>query len=198
MSKNELAILGLLSEGEKYGYQIHQEISERHMDVWAKISISSIYNTLNKLKEMKMVETRKLKVGNTPERRIYRITPGGKNMLDRLVESYLDTRDMGDYPFGLGVAFIYSLPRGRAVELIGKRVARLELELETFEEKMGLHERNIPINWFLLIKNGRNHIESELLWCRELLHEMKKTESWKIFCTGQGETREGGEAHEPL
>lgn len=179
MAKNELAILGLLREGEKYGYQIHQQISERNMDIWAKISISSIYNTLNKLREKGMVEARKLKVGKTPERSIYHITTSGEQMLAKLVEGYLATRDMGEYPFGLGVAFISSIPKQKVIELIEKRISRLERELVDFEDRINAQSPSTTLNWYLLMKNGRNHMEIELEWCRELLAEIKKVDSWR-------------------
>jgi len=193
MSKNDLAILGLLDEGEKYGYQIHQQITERNMDIWAKISISSIYNTLNMLRERGMVETRKLKVGKTPERNIYRITRLGEQMLTKLVESFLGTCEMGEYPFGLGLAFISSLPRQTAEGIIKQRISRLEEELTYLTERMSTLRDQIPLNWYLLNKNGCNHIESELKWCRELLREIKQVGSWEAFCSPR---TEGGADHE--
>lgn len=76
MPKNELAILGLQSEGEKHGCQIHQEIRERNMDTWARISVSSIYNTLTELKERGMVSAKRMRIGSTPERRGTSPAPG--------------------------------------------------------------------------------------------------------------------------
>jgi DNA-binding PadR family transcriptional regulator len=195
MSKNELAILGLLKEGEKYGYQIHQQVSERNMDIWAKISISSIYNTLNNLRDRGMIKARRLKVGKTPERSMYEITSTGERVLSGLVEGYLDTRDMGEYPFGLGVAFISSLPEQTAVGLIQKRILRLQDELYSLTEKMNGLKGQIPMNWFLLIKNGCNHIESELRWCRELLSEIENAGNWGEFCASEGTGGENDEAY---
>jgi DNA-binding PadR family transcriptional regulator len=179
MGKNELAILGLLSEGEKYGYQIHQQISERSMDVWAKISISSIYNTLNKLGDQGMVSARKMKVGKTPERHIYRITPAGERMLADLVEKFMAKRGMGEYPFGLGVAFMYALSKERVQALLSGRIDRLGAELRAFDERIRAAADPMPPHWALLYRNGRNHIQTELEWCRGLLEQLEVLDGWR-------------------
>ncbi len=179
MGKNELAILGLLSEGEKYGYQIHQQIADRRMDVWAKISISSIYNTLNKLGDRGMVSARKMKVGKTPERNIYRITPEGKRMLADLVEKFMAKRGMGEYPFGLGVAFMYALPKERARRLLSERIDRLGKELGSFDEHLRERKDSMPLHWAFLYRNGRRHVETELEWCRGLLEKISALEGWE-------------------
>ena len=77
MSKNEIAILGLLAEGPKHGYQIHQDIKRREMDWWAKIKLASIYTTLTRLEEQALIKSEKEKVGNTPERTVYSRRPPG-------------------------------------------------------------------------------------------------------------------------
>ena len=66
MSKTALAILGLLSEQPMHGYEIKQTVKDRWMDMWALISLPSIYNTLNRLAEQKYINASKEKIGKTP------------------------------------------------------------------------------------------------------------------------------------
>ncbi len=49
LTNTELAVLGLLAERPKHGYQIEQEIALRGMRDWTEIGFSSIYYVLNKL-----------------------------------------------------------------------------------------------------------------------------------------------------
>ena len=56
MTKNELVVLGLLSEKPMYGYQLYQEIERREMEHWAQVNLASIYNTLNRLQKDKLIE----------------------------------------------------------------------------------------------------------------------------------------------
>ncbi len=73
MSKTALAILGLLSEQPMHWYEIKQTVKDRWMDMWALISLPSIYNTLNRLAEQKYINASKEKIGKTPERNVFTI-----------------------------------------------------------------------------------------------------------------------------
>lgn len=59
MNNKELALLGLLAEGPKYGYQLEENIAARGMRAWTEIGFSSIYHLLNKLAEQEWVLDRK-------------------------------------------------------------------------------------------------------------------------------------------
>ena len=51
MTNTELAILGLIAEQPRHGYQIEQVIEERGMRNWTEIGFSSIYYLLKKLEK---------------------------------------------------------------------------------------------------------------------------------------------------
>lgn len=74
------AVLGLLSEGPKYGHQLRQEFEERTGDVWP-LNVGQVYTTLQRLERDGLAES-----DNTSEespRRTFRITPDGSKELDR-------------------------------------------------------------------------------------------------------------------
>ena len=50
-SNAELAILSLIAEEPRHGYQIEQLISERNMRTWTEIGFSSIYRLLKKFEK---------------------------------------------------------------------------------------------------------------------------------------------------
>ena len=50
------ALLGLLSEGPKYGHQLRQEFEARTGDVWA-LNVGQVYTTLQRLERDGMVES---------------------------------------------------------------------------------------------------------------------------------------------
>ncbi|MDT4951314.1 MAG: hypothetical protein QOJ37_3909, partial [Pseudonocardiales bacterium] len=69
----ELALLGLLAEQSRHGYQLEAVIAERGVREWTSLAFSSIYYQLNKL------ESRGLVASERPEatakgRRIYSLT----------------------------------------------------------------------------------------------------------------------------
>src|SRR5215831_13787561 len=72
-----LALLSLLSEGPKHGYQLMKEISERSGGIY-RASAGSIYPTLQQLEDEGLIEA-------TQEngRRVYRLTAAGREELAR-------------------------------------------------------------------------------------------------------------------
>jgi DNA-binding PadR family transcriptional regulator len=57
LTNTELAILGLVAERPKHGYQIEQDIAGRGMREWTEIGFSSIYYVLNKLEAAGWLES---------------------------------------------------------------------------------------------------------------------------------------------
>lgn len=57
LTNTELAILGLVAERPKHGYQVEQDIAERGMRAWTEIGFSSIYYVLNKLEAAGWLES---------------------------------------------------------------------------------------------------------------------------------------------
>jgi len=76
-----LALLSLLAEGPKHGYQLMKEMQERSGGMY-RASAGSVYPTLQQLEDEGMVEA-EMQSG----RRVYRLTDEGRKELDRDPES---------------------------------------------------------------------------------------------------------------
>ena len=72
-----LAILSLLSEGPKHGYQLMKEISERSNGVY-KASAGSIYPTLQQLEDEGLIEATQ-----QSGRRVFSLTAAGREELEK-------------------------------------------------------------------------------------------------------------------
>jgi DNA-binding PadR family transcriptional regulator len=72
-----LAILSLLSEGPKHGYQVMKEISERSGGIY-KASAGSVYPTLQQLEDEGLIEA-----SQQNGRRVFSLTAAGKDELDK-------------------------------------------------------------------------------------------------------------------
>lgn len=83
----EMLILHLLSEKEMYGYQLTQEISKRSKGTF-QITEGSMYPTLYRLIEKKMISDRLQLVGRRRRRVYYRLEEKGKEYLDDLKSEY--------------------------------------------------------------------------------------------------------------
>jgi DNA-binding PadR family transcriptional regulator len=71
-----LAILSLLSEGPKHGYQLMKEMEERSGGVY-KASAGSVYPTLQQLEDEGLIES-----GQQNGKRVYRLTEAGRKELE--------------------------------------------------------------------------------------------------------------------
>ena len=84
----ELMILTLLSQEDMYGYQLSQELS-RQSDGLYTLQESSMYPTLYRLVEKKLISDRQEKVGKRRVRVYYHLEEAGKKHLEEIRKEYL-------------------------------------------------------------------------------------------------------------
>jgi len=139
------ALLGLLSEGPKYGHQLRQEFETRTGDVWA-LNVGQVYTTLQRLERDALVES-----DDEPalgSQKGYRITDAGREELDEwlrtppdltspprdeLVIKVLIARDLP----GVDVRHLLKVHRRYLVELM-QQWARLKEEEAEFAPALAL------------------------------------------------------------
>lgn len=85
-----LAILQLLSEGERYGYEIVAELKDRTRGALA-LAEGNVYPALHALEaEGHITSYWKEVEPGVPPRKYYRLTPRGKELHQRLVQEWKD------------------------------------------------------------------------------------------------------------
>lgn len=77
MTPSELALLGLLVERPRHGYELEEVIVARGMREWTEIGFSSIYYVLRKLGERGLVTQRAEAPARGKPRKVYVPTPAG-------------------------------------------------------------------------------------------------------------------------
>lgn len=83
----ELLILTLLQDQDMYGYQLAQELASRSNGLYS-LQESSMYPTLYRLVEKKLVSDRQEKVGKRRMRVYYHLEEAGKVYLNALRKEY--------------------------------------------------------------------------------------------------------------
>ncbi|MBN1384370.1 MAG: PadR family transcriptional regulator [Elusimicrobia bacterium] len=180
MTRNRLAVLGLLREHPRHGYQIDQEIKKRSMDKWANIAIASVYNTLTAYEKKGLVTVKKEKVGNMPERKVYHITSKGIKELAALVEDGLiKIVPHSNVVFLLSVGFITNIPPKKALEALIKRKEQLEAHLAMVNEIYHLHKKFVPFNWFYIIDSCLKRIQTAVNETQYLISKVKTIKAWE-------------------
>ena len=110
MNNKELALLGLLTEGPKYGYQLESNIEARGMREWTEIGFSSIYYLLNKSEERGWILSTLGESSKGPLRILYALTPTGWALLQTELLQRLSNPALNTGEFDLALAFMSILP----------------------------------------------------------------------------------------
>jgi DNA-binding PadR family transcriptional regulator len=184
----EIVVLGLLTESPRYGYEIDTEIKNRGLNHWGKLAISSIYYLLNKLESQGYVTFEYQKEGKYPTRKVYSITPAGREMLEKELFCMLSTQGDPLRPM-IGIAFIHALPKEMALEAL-RRLQQGEVELEEHYKE---HTRDIATRYSFptsraLLKLWGDNIEYMHTWLRKLYRELEAY-PWKQW--GEEAARQG-------
>ena len=101
------ALLGLLSEGPKYGHQLRQEFEAATGDVWP-LNVGQVYTTLQRLERDGLVESDS--ESTEGPQRDYRITGTGREELDRWLRTPPDMTEPPRDELVIKVLVAVSLP----------------------------------------------------------------------------------------
>ena len=96
MTNAELAILSLIAEQPRHGYQIDQVIKERGMREWTEVGFSSIYYLLKKLEGQGLIEGRLWEAERGPARKVFTATSAGESALHAAVLDALSGYNVTD------------------------------------------------------------------------------------------------------
>jgi DNA-binding PadR family transcriptional regulator len=180
MTDAELAVLGLVHERERYGYEIEAVIEERGMREWTAIGFSSIYYTLKKLEREGLVRSRLEEGGRGAARKVYQVTDKGRDQLQAETVARLSELRPSPSPFLLGIANAPGLPLEEVIAA-----------LETYRKELMSRLGRVNTAW---IRQGKGHLpalvealfdystamlRAEDDWVDELLNGLRQTEGKK-------------------
>ncbi|HVP36793.1 MAG TPA: PadR family transcriptional regulator [Terriglobales bacterium] len=174
MTKNELVVLGLLSEEPMYGYQLYQEVEKREMEHWAQVNLASIYNTLNRLQKDKLILGKGERPGKMPERKVYHITSKGRKRLEDLVQMALNEQKMPQDSFVVGVAFLQGLSKEKILDALSEKKEQLRKVVERIEKIYQEECCKMSYNWKFILETGIFHLRASIKNLDELMRLVKR------------------------
>ena len=173
MAKNDLVSLALVYHEPMHAYAINAIIKEMGLEFWAHISPASIYNTFSRLGKKGCVDVTTEKVGNMPERKVYSITPKGKErFLQELKEAFL-SGETGENPFYLAASFAYGIPPDDAIPILEERIKNLEGLRDHVKQEYDDLEKIDGYSGMIITKAGIKHIEIEIDTVKEFIELLK-------------------------
>jgi DNA-binding PadR family transcriptional regulator len=160
----ELAILGLLVERPRHGYEIDQVITERGMREWTDLGFSSIYYVLGRLEKAGLVTANAAPAaGRGPSRRVHTVTPAGLDAWRMATLAALSTPVAVGRPFLLGIAGLAGISSDEATDALSAYAAALEVRRG---ELAARRTAQAPLPWFVdaLFDHGVAMITAEHAW----------------------------------
>jgi len=123
------AILGLLHYSDMHGYRIKGHLERNFGHMWS-INYGQIYPNLKKLEQEGLVAQGEVVQGKgLPDRKLYSITPQGREAFARWLESSPERTLLLRDPFLLRFVFTGFGTKQRALELLDRQVALYEEQL---------------------------------------------------------------------
>ncbi len=164
----EVAVLGVLKEGELHGYELRKRLTALLGHLWP-ISYGSLYPTLKRLERQGAVEVVRPASGARRKRRVYRITSRGETLFRRLLEEGSSSEDLSlRLPF-----FRYLGPEARLGILEQKR-AQLVQKLARFRETLRTMRDRIDAYTLSLLSHGVSVTEHDIRWLDELIAKERR------------------------
>lgn len=171
MKNADLAILGLIVEKPRYGYEIEQVIEERNMRDWTEIGFSSIYHILGRLEKNNYLAARlEASEGRGPARKVYEVTEDGLSAWHQSTLEALSTPVKCDQSFYLGMVGLTAVPREEALQALENYRQKLQERRDQVDGRRqevgegdaffivdamfdyGLHQIDAEIEWIEVFK----------------------------------------------
>jgi DNA-binding PadR family transcriptional regulator len=167
----ELAILGLVVEKPRHGYEIEQVLDERDMREWTAIGFSSIYYQLKRLEKNGWVRSRiDPDTQQGPARKVYEVTPDGFNAWRLAILDVLAAPRPHDDPFQLGLSSLPAVAPGDALAALTARRDTLAGKLAHVRTRRDQSTaQGAPWHVDAMFDRGVTLLEAEIGWLDRLI-----------------------------
>jgi DNA-binding PadR family transcriptional regulator len=174
MTNAELAVLSLVVEAPRHGYDIERLIVERGMREWTDVGFSSIYYLLGKMEKAGLVEAHSEVAADAkgPARKVFAPTRAGFAAWEAASIEALSVPDL-KHPFALGLANLPGLAPAPALDAVREYRRRLDEMLAGARAKRDAQE---PVEWFVgeLFDFSEQTLVSEMVWIDGLIGRLEE------------------------
>jgi DNA-binding PadR family transcriptional regulator len=175
LTVSEYGILGLLSFGEKSGYELFRFADRSIGFIWAPAK-SQIYKVLPRLAAMGLAQTRLVEQSKRPDKQLHRLTPAGR----RALRQWLTRVEIGDDPdiYLLKIFFGRQAPKPALTDQVTAYrdlITELLARFEELDRRLTRDEDNaLPLQVLAL---GLARARATLDWADALVAEISQPNS---------------------
>ncbi len=176
MTNAELAVLSLVAQQPRHGYEIEQVIEERGMRRWTEIGFSSIYFLLKKLERQKLIkgEWEKTKRGRERWAKVYRPTPAGQEAFRAAIIEVLSMPQPSPRPLMLGLANLPAVTPSEAMAALGQYSQNLKTKMEILRTALDNKQHSHPYFVDAMFELGLKVIQAELEWVEKFTRQIQE------------------------
>ena len=185
-----LLLLGLLLQGPRYGYELHQ-IVRAHGELYADLKKSNLYYLLERLASEGSLSVRAEEGtrGARGERLIYELTDQGRTRFNELLREVILTYEPAHTGVDTAVMFLATLPHAESLHLLMERRRIVGARREVVAKELAAGAEDDP-----LLHVASDHllslIDTELAWLDRSITYLRDT--------GWAQAPEGPMAHTPM
>lgn len=176
MTNAELALLGLLAEQPRHGYEIEQIIEQRGMRRWTEIGFSSIYYLLKKLAAAGLIASVLADSSAAgPARRVYEITGTGQDAFREGIRQALQTPRLGNAHFLTGIANLPALAQEDAIRSLRAYACELQARLDEMHQSV-MQQLPLPEHVLALFDYSLTLAQAELGWVVSYIKKLEDSD----------------------
>jgi PadR family transcriptional regulator, regulatory protein AphA len=171
-STTEFAVLGLLSFGERSGYELKKAAEAGVGYVWTAAK-SHVYGVLPRLVEGGFATTRRVTQKTRPDKQVYRITRKGERAFRAWLDEPVEERG-GRSPFLLKVFFGGLMSKETLIGHIERKRAEVVRELEEYREiEQRIATDGRSYYGYVTLRWGLAQARAWIRWADEILRELE-------------------------
>lgn len=166
----EFAVLGLLHDGPRHGYELRKELNSA-LGVFRALSYGTLYPCLRSLEETGWIiptADSTLPKPGTRARISYELTAAGKEHFQELAR-LADTAAYDDDGFDVRFAFFARTEAEVRLRILEGRRSRIEERLESIRETSRRNRERMDAYTAALQQYGEDGLEREVRWLTELI-----------------------------
>jgi DNA-binding PadR family transcriptional regulator len=171
----ELAILGALKEKPMHGYELKKRLSDLLGHFW-KISFGSLYPALKRLETKNAIEKAYSVKQKTRNRYVYRITPEGEDLFQKLLVDTRKASEISDADkFSLRLAFFQYMEPEMRLWLLEKRRSYLVEKLNDMRTPSKSRYKESDSYRLGMYRHRQELMQSDINWITEMIEQENKS-----------------------
>lgn len=169
MNQNRLLLLGMLLVQNRHGYELLDAV-EKQLAAFSQLKKATAYYELNRMEAEGLVLSHKEEQEGRPPRRVFTVTPRGKEAFFQMLRDALARPDVGATAGDIGLMFLDWLPAEEAVALLARRVELLRATLEACRT-IPSHPPGSAVH--LTLAHLKARLEFEIQWHESLIETLQ-------------------------